>query len=130
MADAIFDITDNGFSISAAYAKHGIPKETLRKRYNGIAAAEEQIQPAQRLSNSQERRIVEWIIRQESLGYAPAASVVRAIVISVLEKMGDIRPLGKKWMHSFKSRHPLIITKMGKKQEAARFKSFTPKAVN
>jgi hypothetical protein len=33
-------------------------------------------------------------------------------------------------MDGFKKRHPEIDTKLGKRQEACRFKSFTPKPVN
>jgi hypothetical protein len=44
--------------------------------------------------------------------------------------MGDNRPLGVNWIDSFKKRHDEITTKTGKLQESARFKSFTPKAVN
>jgi hypothetical protein len=51
-------------------------------------------------------------------------------VTSILKENGDNRALGKNWLTSFKKRHPEVISKMGRKQEAERVTSFTPKAVN
>jgi hypothetical protein len=39
-------------------------------------------------------------------------------------------PLGKNWIQRFIRRNPTIKTKVGQRQEATRFNSFTPKAVN
>jgi hypothetical protein len=75
------------------------------------------------------QNIVTWILRQEKLGYAPTASFVRPLVTSVLQENGDTKPLGKNWVDSYKKRHPEVISKMGRKQEAECFTSFTPKAV-
>jgi hypothetical protein len=39
-------------------------------------------------------------------------------------------PIGVHWLARFIKRHPEIDMKVGKRQEAARFNSFTPMAVN
>jgi DNA-binding NarL/FixJ family response regulator len=79
------------------------------------------------LSNDQELRIVRWILRQEKLGFAPSQSAVREIVSS----LANIQA-GKAWVGRsrgrFIKRH--IHSKIGRRQEAARFHKFTPKAVN
>jgi len=72
MAEAILDITDNGLSPSHAAERRGVPRRTLIDRLNGRGAVKEQIQPRRRLSKNQEDRLAFWILRQESLGYAPS----------------------------------------------------------
>lgn len=89
MADAIFDVIDNGLSRHQSAEKNRIPLLTLSNCMNGIVSKSETIQPAQRLSAAEENRVVEWILRQESLRYAPSSVVVRKVVESILQKRGD-----------------------------------------
>lgn len=128
--DAAYAVTDEGLTPYTAAKMYGVPKTTLLKQMEDTRPSNEQIQPAQRLSRDQEEDIVKWILRQEKLGYAPTGSFVRSLVTSLLVENGDTKPLGKNWVDNFKKRHPEIISKMGRKQEAERFSSFTPKAVN
>jgi hypothetical protein len=67
---------------------------------------------------------------QESLGYALTHSQLRSCVEALLRQQGDNKPLGKHWTTRFLKRHSKLSTKLGKRQEAARFDGFTPKAVN
>lgn len=129
--DAAMDDMCNGASLRKAAAKHGIPPMTLsdrvqQKSQRPQAAHEGQ----QRLSEIQEKKIIDWILRQESLGYAPAASAVRCVVLRLLKLKGDNDKLGRKWVQHFRKRHPAIHTKKGVIQESIRYDSFTPKAVN
>ena len=112
-----------------ACAKHGVPKTTLWNRLNGIRALNERSQK-QRLLPAEERSLAEWIVRQDRVGYAPSHSVVKGIAQAVLEKRGDIQPLGKNWLKGFRLRNPVVRTKMGRRMEASRFDAFTPKADN
>ncbi|KAK7570890.1 hypothetical protein V3481_018983 [Fusarium oxysporum f. sp. vasinfectum] len=57
-------------------------------------------------------------------------SQLRACVEAILKQQGDNKPLGKHWTTRFVKRHLQLSTKLGKRQEAARFDGFTPKAVN
>jgi hypothetical protein len=84
--DAAFAVTDEGLTPYAAAAKHGVPKTTLISQMKGTRPSDEQIQPAQRLSRAQEEDIVNWILRQEKLGYAPTSSLVRSLVTSILKE--------------------------------------------
>jgi hypothetical protein len=130
---AIFDATDAHpkLSISQSAEKWGIPKNTLSLRIKGTTASrDEVIQPKQRLSTAEEDHLVKWILRQESLGHAPTASVVRQVVCSILKKKGDFEPLGKHWLDGFKKRNSTIRAKIGRVTEASRFDGFTPKSVN
>ena len=130
MAEAILDITDNGFSPSQAAQRRGVPRRTLIDRLNGQGAVKEQIHPRRRLSKNQEDRLAFWILRQESLGYAPSHSQVRACVMGLLRQHGEHPELGRNWVTRFIKRRTDLKTKMGRRQEAKRFDSFTPKAVH
>ncbi|RKK87009.1 hypothetical protein BFJ68_g17081 [Fusarium oxysporum] len=130
MAEAILDVTDNGFSPPQAAQRHGVPRSTLVDRLNGRRAVNEQIHPRRRLSKSQEDRLAFWILRQESLGYAPSHSQIRACVMGLLRRQGEQPDLGHNWVARFINRRADLKTKMGRRQEAKRFNSFTPKAVH
>ncbi|KAJ3454118.1 hypothetical protein MRS44_018012 [Fusarium solani] len=127
---AILDVTENGLSQNQAAQKNGVPPTTLSDRLRGLPSKSEVTQPAQLLSKSEESRLVIWILRQEALGYAPSHSQVRATVTALLRQQGRERPIGVHWLARFIKRHDDIKTKVGKHQEAARFNSFTPMAVN
>lgn len=80
-------------------------------------------------NNNKESRLVTWILRQDQFGYAPSAKVVRACVVALLEQKGDTNPLGKNWLNFFK-RNPSVKSLQGRKQEASRYRGFTPKTVD
>lgn len=130
MSRALADITDNSLSQHQAAQKWGVPQRTLSARSRGQTALAKQIQPQRHLSKNQEDKLVIWIRRQESLGYAPSHSQIRACVLRLLQQQGDNPELGRHWVSKFIQRHPELRTKMGRRQEANRFNSFTPKAVH
>ncbi|EGU88710.1 hypothetical protein FOXB_00772 [Fusarium oxysporum f. sp. conglutinans Fo5176] len=130
VAEAILDTTDRGLSQNEAAQKRGVPQSTISGRLSGQASRNERIQAQQRISKSQEETLVRWVLRQESLGYAPSHSQLRACVEAILQRRGDNGPLGKHWTTRFVKRHLQLSTKLGRRQEAARFDGFTPKAVN
>lgn len=129
VAEAILDITDRGLSQTEAARKRGVPRSTICRRLSGQASRNERIHAQQRISKGQEKTVLRWVLRQESLGYAPSHSQLRACVEAHLQQ-GDNKPLGKYWTTRFGKRHLQLSTKLGKCQEAARFDGFTPKAVN
>ncbi|KAG6979290.1 hypothetical protein FocnCong_v010477 [Fusarium oxysporum f. sp. conglutinans] len=130
MAEAILDVTDNGFSPPQAAQRRGVPRSTLIDRLNGRGAVKEQVHPYRRLSKSQEDRLAFWILRQESLGYAPSHSQIRACVMGLLRQQGEHPDLGRNWVTKFINRRADLKTKIGRRQEAKRFDSFTPRAVH
>ncbi|KAG6989434.1 Pogo transposable element with ZNF domain [Fusarium oxysporum f. sp. conglutinans] len=115
VAEAILDITDRGLSPTEAAQKRGVPRSTIYRRLSGQASRKESTHPHQRISTSQEDRLVRWLLR---------------CVEALLRQQGDNKPLGKHWTTRFVKRHSKLSTKLGKRQEAARFDGFTPKAVN
>ena len=71
-----------------------------------------------------------WILRQESVGYAPSYSQIRACVIGLLKRQGLEPKVGYNWVPRFIKRYPELKQKIRRRQEANRFDSFTPKAVH
>ena len=130
MADALFHNTDNSFSQYCVAQKYGIPQQTISDRLNGKTAMADQVQPHRLLSKNQETKLVFWILRQESLGYAPSHTQIRACVEALMEQQNKKQKIGRNWVTKFIRRHPEIKTKPGRRQEAKRFNSFTPKAVH
>ncbi|XP_044721129.1 tc5 transposase DNA-binding domain-containing protein [Hirsutella rhossiliensis] len=84
----------------------------------------------QQNARDQEANLVAWTLRQESLGYAPSQSQIRACVVAVLKQQGCDSRLGRHWVEKFIQRHPELRSKVGRRQEANRFDLFTPKAVH
>ncbi|VBB84317.1 Putative protein of unknown function [Podospora comata] len=119
-----------GISQRKASNKHGIPRSTLKHRIDGTLPRNLAHENQQRLSHGQEDLIVQWILRQESLGYAPTHANVKALAASLLAEQGDPNPLGKHWVSHFIGRHPDIKTKVGKKIDYARVNEATPENIN
>lgn len=86
----------------------------LRGRINGTQPHQLAHFDQLRLSAPQEEHLKQWILRQETLGYAPTHGQVRAIAASVLKRQGDNRPLRKKWSTHFVRRHQEAKTKLGR----------------
>ncbi|KAJ0128034.1 hypothetical protein HZ326_28864 [Fusarium oxysporum f. sp. albedinis] len=116
MAEAILDVTDDGFSPPQAAHRRGVPRNTLIDRLNGRGAVKEQIHPHRRLSKSQEDRLALWILRQESLGYAPSHSQIRACVMGLLRQQGERPNLGRNWVTKFINRRADLKMKIGEGQ--------------
>ena len=130
IADALFDITDSSLSQNHAAQKYSIPQQSISDKLHGQIAMADQIQPHQRLNKNQEAKLVSWILRQESLGYAPSYSQIRACVTALMKQQNIKQKLGCNWVKRFIKRYLELKTKLGRCQEANRFNLFTPKAVH
>ena len=92
---ALSDITDNGLSQHQAAQKWGVPRTTISSRLRGQTAMADQIQPKQHLIRNQKIKLISWILRQESLRYAPSHSQIRACVLALLKQQGYELKLGR-----------------------------------
>ncbi|KJZ69952.1 hypothetical protein HIM_10660 [Hirsutella minnesotensis 3608] len=130
MATAINDIMKNDLSQYHAAQKYDMPQQSISNRLKGQSALADQIQPHQLLSKTQEALLVSWVLRQESLGYVPSHSQIRACVEALLKQINNEQTVGRNWITKFIHRHPEIKIKRGRRQEANRFDAFTPQAVH
>jgi hypothetical protein len=127
---AVEDVQAKQLSQNEAAQKWGVPRTTLSDRIRDQGTARDQSQPTQHLSKNQESNLVSWILRQESLGYALSYSQIRTCVKALLRQQDLEVKLGCNWVPKFVRRYPELAQKTGRQQEANRFDSFTPKAVN
>src|SRR2546423_11023359 len=101
IANALFDITDNGLSQYLTGPKYSIPQQSISDRLNSQTAIADQIQPHQYLNKNQEAKLVSWILRQESLGYTPSHSQIRACITALMKQQNIKQKLGCNWVKRF-----------------------------
>jgi hypothetical protein len=130
MTNAILDITNRHILVRQVAQKWGLPRSTISSRLKGQTALVDQEQPNQLLTKNQEAKLATWILRQESLGYAPTHSRIRACVLALQKQQGSKIGIGHNRVPKFIGRYPKLKTKIGRRQEANRFNSFTPKAIH
>jgi len=126
--NAVADL-ESGVALATAATRHGVPRNTLRGRFNGAQPHKHAHDGEQRLTPVQEEHLVKWILQQEALGYAPTHAQVQAIAIAVLKRQGDYKNLGKKWTKHFVQRHPEIKAKLGRRTSWERINEATPENI-
>jgi len=128
---AIADFNSKKFKSKRATALHyGLPLSTLSNRLKGVQTRAIANEKNQRLSPTQEKFLVDWIIDLDSIGFAPSPARAREMAIQILQMNNDTQPLGRDWLQKFKSRHLDIASLIGRKIEAKRIISTQPDAVN
>ncbi|KAG0635333.1 hypothetical protein HOY80DRAFT_867337, partial [Tuber brumale] len=60
------------------------------------------------LSAEQETTLCNWIPEQEACSYAPSHVSTREIAGYMLLITGDTKPLGQKWVSTFRKQNPQI----------------------
>jgi hypothetical protein len=125
---AIADI-ESGISLRKAAQRWGIPRSTLHRRVHGAVTRNEANKHNQRLSKQQESSLVQWIISQGDLGFAPTHQQVREFAARIVKAGGDDQPLGKAWMEGFLRRNPEVRTLRGKPIDSCRLNGATTKII-
>jgi hypothetical protein len=93
--NALADV-GNGVTLATAATKYGVLRNTLRERLEGVQSCRHAHEEEQRLSTVQEQNLERWILRQETLGYAPTHTQVQTIANDILHQEDDDKPLEKK----------------------------------
>ncbi|ESZ92697.1 transposase [Sclerotinia borealis F-4128] len=83
----------NGVSMRKAALDYGIPRTTLYNRINGRVSHQKSHQTMQKIAPIQEKRLVEWILVQKSLGTSPTHRQIREIGERLLDIKNSILPL-------------------------------------
>src|SRR5215469_7883486 len=116
---AIADFNSKKFKSKRATALHyGLPLSTLSNRLRGAQTRATANEKNQRLSPTQEKFLVDWIIDLDSIGFAPSPARAREMAIRILQMNNDTQPLGRDWLQKFKSRHPDIASLIRRKMDA------------
>lgn len=111
---AIDEIRSGGISQNAASKKYGIPKSTINTKIRNIVPMERKMGPPPTLSESEEKRLEDWIIAKAKLGFPMHHDEVQLAVQNILKANGRENPFrddkpGKKWLRLFLKRRPSIV---------------------
>ncbi|ESZ95390.1 transposase [Sclerotinia borealis F-4128] len=110
----------NGVLMRKAALEYGIPYIIFQSCINGCVSYQKGSEMMQKIASIQERRLVEWILVQESLGISSIHWQIREIV----ERFLDIKELdsilGKRWVYNFLERNPEIRIKRQYRIDSAR----------
>ena len=114
------DAVSNRLSAKKALKEWGIPYHMLTNRLHSAEPHSVAHSHQQRLSDVQEKHLVNWILAQEALGLPLTHAQIREFAGRILKVKGDGDPVGKSWMQSFLRRHPEINTKKARLMESVR----------
>jgi len=124
-------------SIRACASAFSLPRRTLQHRISGRNSRSHAHEPMQILSPAEEKTLVRWITHLTSTGF-PASP---ALAIEMAEEIrrgryqlsrtppSYLRPIGKSWLHRFRTRHPEIQGVWARNIERARHQAMSVEAV-
>ena len=104
----------------------GVKESSLRYRLQKADQVESGRERTRRLSNIQEKAVVNWILQQEAGGRAPNRQAIRDFA---QELSNADPPLGNNWADRFIERHTEIKTKPSRSLEAPRVRNATAEAL-
>jgi Tc5 transposase DNA-binding domain len=113
-------------SLRAAEARHGVPRNTLKRRHEGGVSKRIARQPQQLLSPDQKQLLVSWILTLEAEGHAPMHHTVREMAVQISRFSSRPSTVDNKWLPRFFTRHPEIHFKLGKSIDALRIQHTNP----
>jgi DDE superfamily endonuclease/Psq-like protein len=98
-------------SVRAASKMFHVPRSTLQGRIEGRLSAKARQQSRQRLTVQEEDSIVRAIYKLSQWGWPMSIHWLESFVTNLLQKKGDMEPLGHNWYLRFLERHPNLRTK-------------------
>ncbi|TIA44936.1 hypothetical protein D6C77_10764 [Aureobasidium pullulans] len=98
-----------------------INRTTFARRVNGGRTQANSHEHQQRLTDTQEDWLVQWIKEMDERGYPPSHTRAREMATQICVANGDTRPLGIKWLNQF-----IVI---GRVIEAARIDGTRPEVL-
>lgn len=87
----------------AVAALYNVPRTTLRTRIKGRASLADSRPRSQKLTESEDEAIVQYMLDLDSRGFPPQIADVAAMADYLLTAR-DARPVGKQWPYRFVQR--------------------------
>ena len=112
-------------SIRRAASMYKVRYGTLRNRKNGIQSRGDWIPKSRKLSDLEEKIIIQFILDLDSRGFPSRLRFVEEMANSLLIDR-DASPVGKRWAHNFVKRHPDLKTHFFRKYDYQRAKCKDP----
>ena len=101
---------DENLSILAAAKIYNVNRMTLTRRRAGKPARHNTTPKSRRLTDSEEKAIVQYIIELDTRSFPPRLRGVEDMANQLL-RVRDAPPVGKLWAHNFVKRQPEIRTR-------------------
>ncbi len=92
-------------NIFATAKLYNVLVTTLRRRRASCLARRDTTPNSRRLTNSEEKAIIQYIIKLDTRSFLPRLHSVEDIANQLL-RVRDARPVGKLWAHNFVKRQP------------------------
>ncbi|KAG6998152.1 hypothetical protein FocnCong_v013463 [Fusarium oxysporum f. sp. conglutinans] len=115
-------------SIRRAAKLYKISEHRLRRRQNGIQSRRDWIPKSRRLSDLEEKIIVQFILDLDSRGFPPRLRGVEEMANRLLADR-DASPVGKRWTSNFVKRHKELKTRFFRRYDYQRAKCEDPTVI-
>jgi len=115
-------------SIRAAAKIYNVADRTIRRRLAGRPARRDTVPNSRRLTDSEEKAIVQYITELYARSFPPRLRGVEDMANHLL-RVRDAPPVGKLWAHNFVKRQPELRTRWTRKYDYQRAKCEDPKVI-
>src|SRR5436190_4911448 len=127
---AVIDEVLDGVGLREAARKYNIPRQTMADRILGRKTNSEAKESKQRLSPDLEKKLVGFILKQESIGSALTHAQIRSLAGKILKNGGDSMPIGRHWLDGLFRRNAEIKTKRATRIDYKRVNGASPENIN
>jgi hypothetical protein len=117
--------TNPKLSLRCAADIYKVNRITLSRRQNGLQSRRDWIPKSRRLSNLEEKIIVQFILDLDTRGFPPRLRAVEEMANRLLADC-DALPVGKRWAHNFVTRHKELKMRFFRKYDYQRAKCEDP----
>ena len=116
MVAAVDSVLKEDKSLREAARLYNVPIETLRRRINGSVKIDCKPGPATVLTDEEEDKVAEYLIKMSEMGFGLTKEGVMGIAFSIVNKTGRQHPFhngmaGRAWFDGFMRRHPRITVR-------------------
>jgi hypothetical protein len=119
---------DKNLSVSAAAKIYNVNRMTLARRRAGKPARCNTTPNSRKLTQSEEKAIVQYVIELIARAFPPRLRGVEDMANQLL-RVRDTPPVGKLWAHNFVKRQPEIRTRFTRRYDYQRAKCEDPKVI-
>jgi hypothetical protein len=116
-------------SIRAVAKLYNVPEATIRHRRKGRAARRDVLANSRKLTDLEEKSIVQYITELSTRAFPPRLSGVEDMANHLLRER-DAPPVGKRWAHNFVKRQPELRTRYTRKYDYQRAKCENPQVIS